>query len=61
MLCAMICNAWWFIVFAYLFVCFTQDLVLLKCFDATLGNIGVFYPRHGNSNNQLEFESNLKL
>jgi hypothetical protein len=36
-------------------------LVLLKCFNTTPGNIGVFYPRHGNSNSQLGFESNLKL
>jgi hypothetical protein len=36
-------------------------LVLLKCFNTTLDIIGVFYPRYGNSNNQLGFESNLKL
>jgi hypothetical protein len=40
-------------------VCFTQDLVLLKCFNTTLDTIGVFYPGPGNSNNQLGSESNL--
>jgi hypothetical protein len=46
MLCAMICNAWWFFVFVFLFVCFTQDLVWLKCFNTTQSTIGVFYPKY---------------
>jgi hypothetical protein len=38
-----------------------EYLILLKYFNTTLSNIGVFYHRHGNSSTQLEFESNLKL
>jgi hypothetical protein len=28
----------------FLFVCFTQDLVWLKCFNTSQSTIGVFYP-----------------
>jgi hypothetical protein len=31
MLGAMICNAWCFFYFNYLFVCFTQDFAFLVC------------------------------
>jgi hypothetical protein len=46
MLCAMICNAWWFFIFVFLFVCFTQDLLGLKYFNRTQSTICVFYPNY---------------